>query len=434
MANTIKIKRGLNANLSNVSLAEGEMAFTTDTRKLYISNTDEPINKDTTYQLTKSGSTISLTGSDGSKTSVVDSGQEYSNATTSTAGLMSASDKTKLNGLVASTSTPKAAGTAATGSETGFSRGDHVHPLQTTVSGNAGSATKLATARTLTVGKTGKTFNGTGNVSWTLDEIGSNVYVGTSEPSDADVDVWIDPSGTIDLSTLWNAVYPVGAIYISATSTSPATLFPGTTWTQITDKYLLASGSTYTAGTSYGAATHTHTSAAHTHSVNSHTHTSAAHTHTVNGHTHTSAAHTHTTGDVTLTTDQIPSHGHAQNYAPQGLDTNRMITTNSAGSMTGDNIHGKSAGSRPAAQYAWSNTAYTIVGTGRTGGGQAHNHGATGSTTPGATGSTSLTTNSTTPGATGGTSLTTNSTTPGATGSASSLPPSIAVYMWKRTA
>lgn len=38
--------------------------------------------------------------------------------------------------------------------------------------GNASSATKLATARTLTIGNTGKTFNGTSNVSWSLSEIG----------------------------------------------------------------------------------------------------------------------------------------------------------------------------------------------------------------------------------------------------------------------
>lgn len=50
----------------------------------------------------------------------------------------------------ASGTTPKAAGTAAVGAEMdAFARGDHVHPAQTTVSGNAGTATKLATARTI---------------------------------------------------------------------------------------------------------------------------------------------------------------------------------------------------------------------------------------------------------------------------------------------
>ena len=35
-----------------------------------------------------------------------------------------------------------------------------------------GSAASLTTARTLTIGSTGKTFNGTANVSWSLSEIG----------------------------------------------------------------------------------------------------------------------------------------------------------------------------------------------------------------------------------------------------------------------
>ena len=55
---------------------------------------------------------------------------------------------------------PKAAGTAAAGSSTQAARADHVHPLQTTVSGNAGSATKLATKRAID----GVNFDGTAAV------------------------------------------------------------------------------------------------------------------------------------------------------------------------------------------------------------------------------------------------------------------------------
>ena len=40
MANTIKIKRGLSSNLDSLTLQEGELATTTDTRKLYIGNAD----------------------------------------------------------------------------------------------------------------------------------------------------------------------------------------------------------------------------------------------------------------------------------------------------------------------------------------------------------------------------------------------------------
>lgn len=101
MANIIKIKRGLSKNLSQANLQEGEMAFTTDTKKLYISNTDEPINNNTTYSLSKSGSTITLTGSDGSKTSVTDADTNttYNAATTSANGLMTSAMVTKLNGV-----------------------------------------------------------------------------------------------------------------------------------------------------------------------------------------------------------------------------------------------------------------------------------------------------------------------------------------------
>lgn len=41
------------------------------------------------------------------------------------------------------------------------------------LTGNASTATALQTARTLTIGNTGKTFNGSANVSWSLTEIGA---------------------------------------------------------------------------------------------------------------------------------------------------------------------------------------------------------------------------------------------------------------------
>ena len=51
---------------------------------------------------------------------------------------------------------PKANGTQAIGTSTKVARADHVHPLQTTISGNAGSATKLQTGRAID----GVTFDG----------------------------------------------------------------------------------------------------------------------------------------------------------------------------------------------------------------------------------------------------------------------------------
>jgi len=48
-----------------------------------------------------------------------------------------------------------------------------VNTITGSVSGNSATATKLATARTLTVGSTGKSFDGSADVSWTLSEIGA---------------------------------------------------------------------------------------------------------------------------------------------------------------------------------------------------------------------------------------------------------------------
>ena len=45
--------------------------------------------------------------------------------------------------------------------------------LNQNTTGNAATATKLQTARTLIIGNTGKSFDGSGNVSWSLAEIGA---------------------------------------------------------------------------------------------------------------------------------------------------------------------------------------------------------------------------------------------------------------------
>lgn len=63
-----------------------------------------------------------------------------------------------------------------------------------------------------------------------------------------------------DDRTLWthgkeilDLMYPVGAIYLSANAVSPASIYGGT-WEQITDRFLLAAGSSYGAGSTGGAA------------------------------------------------------------------------------------------------------------------------------------------------------------------------------------
>ena len=57
------------------------------------------------------------------------------------------------------------------------------------------------------------------------------------------------------LATIKKEIYPVGAIYISTSSTSPASLFGGT-WEQLKDRFLLGAGSAYAAGSTGGEATH----------------------------------------------------------------------------------------------------------------------------------------------------------------------------------
>lgn len=59
---------------------------------------------------------------------------------------------------------------------------------------------------------------------------------------------------------LLNVVYPVGSIYTSVNNVSPRT-FLGGTWQQIQERFLLASGGNYTAGSTGGEAVHTLTKA-----------------------------------------------------------------------------------------------------------------------------------------------------------------------------
>lgn len=68
---------------------------------------------------------------------------------------------------------------------------------------------------------------------------------------------------------LWETIYPVGAVYISTQATDPGVLFGGT-WAKITDRFLLAAGETYPAGSQGGEAEHTLT----VQELPSHAHTS----------------------------------------------------------------------------------------------------------------------------------------------------------------
>ena len=112
------------------------------------------------------------------------------NITPSSIGAAAASHGTHVS---YSTTAPLAAGTASAGSASTVARSDHRHPLQTTVSGNAGSATKLATARTISLSgdATGSvSFNGTTNVSIPT-SVKNHTYA--EIPSNSNLNNYTDP-------------------------------------------------------------------------------------------------------------------------------------------------------------------------------------------------------------------------------------------------
>lgn len=79
-----------------------------------------------------------------------------------------------------------------------------------------------------------------------------NMQKTTQEPAQKQETV----PNTLQTKTDWKSIYPVGAIFLSVSATSPEKLFGGK-WEQITDRFLLAAGSSYVAGSTGGEADHT---------------------------------------------------------------------------------------------------------------------------------------------------------------------------------
>ena len=130
---------------------------------------DTNTDTNTTYTLTKSGSTITLTGSDGSKTSVTDSNTTY---TLSSFGITAtAAEINKLDGLTATTTELNYVDGVTSNIQTqlnGKAASNHSHSNYLTTTGTAAAATKLATARTISLSGDASgsvAFNGTANVS-----------------------------------------------------------------------------------------------------------------------------------------------------------------------------------------------------------------------------------------------------------------------------
>lgn len=141
------------------------------------------------------------------------------------------------------------------------------------------------------------------------------------------------------MQSIADMIYPIGSIYMSANSTSPAILFGGT-WIQIQDTFLLTAGSTYSAGDTGGSTIHTPEGTLSGGAVGNHTLTVAE----IPQHTHSYLKPTLQYGSSSETTDNI---------TPQ---------VNSSGSGTTGGFYSD----------RWSNTALRSVN--NTGGGGAHNH------------------------------------------------------------
>lgn len=62
----------------------------------------------------------------------------------------------------------------------------------------------------------------------------------------------------IPADKICDIIYPIGSIYISVNNVSPANLFNCGKWERIEDRFLLAAGSSYTAGSTGGSKTHSH--------------------------------------------------------------------------------------------------------------------------------------------------------------------------------
>ena len=156
----------------------------------------------------------------------------------------------------------------------------------------------------------------------------------------------------------WETIYPIGSIYMSLNSTSPSNLFGGT-WEQLKDRFICGAGSNYNGGSTGG-----------------------------------NSNHTHSTGSHSLTQSQMPSHGHgvgirqtSSNYVP--YNNTALLSFRNQSEVYSPYINGVLTDMTPHL-YTYNNFIE------KTGSGEAHNHGNTGST--------------------------------------SNIPPYLAVYMWKRIA
>jgi len=138
-------------------------------------------------------------------------------------------------------------------------------------------------------------------------------------------------------------MYPVGAIYASTVSTSPATLFGGT-WVALSDKQTLVQAGTYVAGSTGGNSTAVNVS--HTHGDNFTIDAAGAHTHTIDVDT--------TSGGST----PVPAGGSGSLDLTQTTSSNGSHNHGISGAVSAAGVSGANANMPPyLAVYMWKRTA-----------------------------------------------------------------------------
>ncbi len=175
-------------------------------------------------------------------------------------------------------------------------------------------------------------------VAKVIDSLSTNLNTRTNAPSiravqemKENLETQIENADS-QIGELLNQIYPVGAIYISMSDTSPSSIFGGT-WEKIEDRFLLASSSTYAKGTTGGEATHTLTEEElpqHQHKFNKPANLTNAHALTIQE----MPAHTHSVSIDCETTTRFA--GTSSNMLPFCEPMNSTTyTTESAGGGEG---------------------------------------------------------------------------------------------------
>lgn len=237
-----------------------------------------------------------------------------------------------------------------------------------------------------------------------------------------------DPPLPVDASVVVDLIYPVGSIYMSVNNVSPDTLFAGTEWVQIKDRFLLSAGDNHANGATGGAESIRYTPGG---SVGNHTLVVSeipGHAHGLNSHTHKYVKATGTGGNSGKTAS---GGGDLNDYNAYALLTGTgdgqadWIEKNTGLSSWTANygVKGSSGGSRSASH------GYGVKLTGSI----AHTHGLNAHTH-------SVTTSSVDTDAAGGNTASKggdgahNHGWTGTQATLATMPPYLTVYMWKRTA